>query len=263
MVPYLSYFPFVSPLSSRPEEAIKDMTAIAVHFLKKHYGEANLITNKFGANLFKDVGFTSIDLELENYTSLFEEYKDIWSLGKLFSYMHICKKNKPFLHIDNDVFLIKPLPENLINQDIFAQNLETDAFDFYNIKIFYENCPNKSFMENKYLDLGAPNLGIFGGQDIDFIANYARNAINLILDKTNINFWKNINFPEPWQKAAIAEQYFLGQYARNFNKKISFLKDFKTEEGYQNEYSHVMNRKFIPKFASIIKDMRLKIINDI
>lgn len=263
MVPYLSYFPFPSPLSIRSEESIKDMTAIAVHFLKKHYGEAHLITDKSGAKLFCDIGFTTIDLELENHKSILNEYNEIWSLGKLFSYVHICKKNKAFLHIDNDVFLIKKLPLDLINKNVFAQNLEIDAFAFYNMEIFYENCPNKHFMKNQYRNLGSCNLGVFGGQDIGFIKDYAEKTINLILDKDNVNFWKNIKFPIAWQKAAIAEQYFLSQYAQELGKQIFFLKDFKTEEGYQNEYSHLMNRKFIPKFEHIIKDMRLKIVNHI
>lgn len=262
MVPYLSYFPFPSPLSTRSEDTIKDITAISVYFLNKHYNQAHLITNEYGAELFKDLGFTSIDIELEKYTKIFKEYKDIWSLGKLFAYVHICNKNEPFLHIDNDVFLIEPLPQDLISKDVFAQNLEEDGFNFYEMEIFYESCPNKYFMENRYEDLGVANLGVFGGQDVDFIKNYAKAAIDLILDKQNSHFWKNINFPEVWQKAAVAEQYTLSQYAKNLNKEIYFLKDFKTEEGYQQEYSHLMNRKFIPNFASIIKGIRSKIIHE-
>ena len=88
---------------------------------KKHYRETALVTDEEGARLLVDglgLEFTSVSTELE---ALRDADPDWWVLGKLWTYR---LQDKPFVHIDNDVFFWRPLPEALELAPVFAQNPE-------------------------------------------------------------------------------------------------------------------------------------------
>lgn len=262
MKPYLSYFKFNSHLRYKLDQEIIDMHKICIHYLKKHYKEAHLITNQEGKKMLGHLDFTSISCDFDEYEEIFNQYKDVWSLGKLFSYKKISEKGEPFIHVDNDVFLLKKLPIELTNSGLFAQSQEADVWSWYGLENFFKYCKNKYIAEkfkfNNYYN--SINMGIFGGNDLDFINQYASSAINLVLDPENKGFWLDFNaYDTNWNKAAIAEQYYLYLWLQFKNKKITFLSDLKTEDLFKTDYSHLMERKFSDKFKEKISYISSKI----
>ena len=193
---------------------------VALYYAKQHYNEIHLITDYRGEELLKDIfSWSSITTELE---SLPREYKNVWSLGKIKSYDIIADRGDPFLHLDYDVFLVKELPIDLINADIFCQSIERECNIMYKLVEFEKYCINK-FYEDKFKTNWAPNCGIIGGKDLDFFKKYAELALKSILAKENIEFWGTPYYIHSDIKSCLAEQYYLAVASNIFNKKIKSL----------------------------------------
>lgn len=196
------------------------LTDLAVRHLRKHYKEIHLITDYNGARIFKNIGFTSIDKSLENVP---KRYSETWSLGKLYAFKTISEKGDPFLHIDYDVFLSKPInPEFLKIKEIIVQSIELNLNVFgYNVDYFYKNCPIRNYAQDIKVDY-AYNCGVFGGSNLEFINKYATSSIDMVMKKENIDFWiknqtkKNPDFKD-FSKAILAEQYYLAVCLKYFN----------------------------------------------
>src|SRR5579871_3789824 len=91
----------------------------------RHYPETVLITDRAGKKLLVDqlgLSFTHVSTELER---LRDVDLDWWALGKLVAYNI---QDRPFVHLDTDVFLWKPLPLHLTQATVFAQNPEYPGF---------------------------------------------------------------------------------------------------------------------------------------
>ena len=96
----------------------KDFYKVSAYLVKKNHGNINLITDFIGMKELKDVAdWDSIDLCLE---SLPNEYKKVWSLGKIKAIKTLAFKKESFLHIDHDVFLIKKIPETILNNEFIV-----------------------------------------------------------------------------------------------------------------------------------------------
>lgn len=170
--------------------------ALSVLKLKEFYDEVELVTDSYGKKMLIEtfkLPFTSYSLklnEIEHY------HEDLWALGKLFAYKI---QEKPFLHVDNDIFIWKSFDEKLMESDIIVQNKEVKNefyellcqeivanFDFLpkELKIYTEN--GGSFDDNK---ISAHNFGVFGGKDIEFIKYYVDFSITFI-DKNLKNLTK-------------------------------------------------------------------------
>lgn len=222
---------------------IMDTFRIAISRAKKHYGEAHLITDAYSEQIFKELPFDTITTGLERLSS---EYTATWSLGKLYAYKIIALKGDPFIHIDNDVFLWKALPEKVTNAKIFAQSREPVDLFRYNLKNFYRKCPKKYLASEVPILKFAPNVGVVGGSDLSFFYNYSSSALNMILDPENKDYWTSHNGLVSWRKAVIAEQYYMGIAAKYYNKKIEYI--FPTNEEFSKiadlGYTHLMGAKY-------------------
>jgi len=70
--------------------------------LIKHYKNLTLYTDKFGKIILIDLlnlPYTNVEVKLDvlkNYNS------DLWALGKLYTYSI---QNKPFIHVDADIYI--------------------------------------------------------------------------------------------------------------------------------------------------------------
>lgn len=217
---------------------------IAVKLALKHYGEAHFVTDSLCAEVFKEIPFTSVEVILDD---LPKEYTKTWALGKIYAYQHIALKGDPFVHIDNDVFLWKPLPVDLICAPIFAQSPEPINSYSYKIHDFYKNCPKKYLASKVKKNNFAPNVGVVGGKDLGFFYNYSRSAISLILDPKNKSYWTKDFGLVTWRKAVISEQYYMGICASFYKKNITYLfpkNDSYSEKCYQLGYTHLMGSKY-------------------
>jgi len=158
---------------------------------KQHFKETRLITDSIGAAMLVDeigLEFDQVSVELDFLNNQYGF--DWWNLGKLHAYRI---QDKPFIHLDNDVFLWKPLPTTLLEAPVFAQNPEffTENSDYY--------LPSEFEMAINQIEKGwlpeewkwsrnlfghfqkSMNTGIFGGQRPDLI-HYAANLAFQILD---------------------------------------------------------------------------------
>jgi hypothetical protein len=208
------------------QKAIENQDMIAFYMkkftesTKNIYGEVHLITDSSGYEYLKDVGFTSIDLYLDNIS---EEYNHIWNYGKLNSINYIAKKNEHFLHLDYDFFIFKKMPDYIESGEVVFQSRENAEYYFYGKDYFIKNCKNKYLtQEFDYKnEITAYNCGIMGGRNCSFFKEYTESSLKMINDLENKNFWfknwKQIPKYKEFTKCILAEQYYAYLYCKQMN----------------------------------------------
>jgi len=183
---------------------------LSVQTARRHFSRTSLITDDAGARLLVDglgLEFDSVSTELNRIETCDAHW---WSLGKLHAY---AAQTEPFVHIDADVFLWKPLPRSVTDAPVFAQNFEPLVLPnpFYDIDRFRRIRergawlpPELDWLESSGRPPCAINCGILGGNDIAFFNHYARSAIRLVLDESNLVPWE-LERPDN----LIVEQFYL------------------------------------------------------
>src|SRR4030095_2945562 len=135
-----------------------------------------------------------------------------WVLGKLRTYR---SQEAPFIHIDNDVFLWRPLPPNRQGCDVVAQNPEVFPFtdESWYRPVQYDRAIRRARgwappEWRRYIARGgniAICCGILGGGAVDFLRYYADLAIRMIEHPRNQAAWTRIGSP-------ISDNILLEQY---------------------------------------------------
>lgn len=150
---------------------------------KKIYGTIELYTDTFGYDLlinkFK-LPYDKIHLVFDNNRFIESLSPELWSLSKIYTYS---LQNEPFIHIDGDFIFWDKID---FNYNIIFQNLEI-GLDFY--KDSYERLSNDRDINKKlsfsqsllddYHDEAA-NMGVFGGNNVEFIKKYAQDVIEFV-----------------------------------------------------------------------------------
>ena len=91
---------------------------LSLRLARKHFPETMLVTDTPGKALLVDalgLSFTEVSTELDDFRHCDPGW---WSLSKLVAYR---AQTKPFIHLDTDVFLWKPLPAAMLAAPVFAQ----------------------------------------------------------------------------------------------------------------------------------------------
>jgi len=263
MKAYMSYWS--GGYKKIPDQHIINMHKVCSYFLKQNFIEVNFLTDSESLPYFKDIKFDNISLELDNVP---KEYNETWSISKLYAYKIIAKKGDPFIHVDYDVILWKGIEEKFKKADLFAQHIEANSYNHYQVKKIKNNCPNLYIMGALNVK-DAINVGVIGGNDVEFLYDYSKSALDIILDPMNKNFWLNYKeFLKPWMKAAIIEQYYLAVYLKYCNKNIKTI--FKNgwpsnKEAYEKQYTHLMQAKsedFVKNKIQLIVD-KLELFNSL
>lgn len=135
---------------------------ILINQLALPYGDVSLILN-----------------ELEN-----EDHR-LWILGKI---KVIELQEKPFIHVDNDVFTWAPFPKSNLNDHLIVQS-KHPVPDIYKTALLevqqkLKNLPphlKKNITDYKF----NANVGIVGGNDIGFFQNWCNMAKKLLKDNMN------------------------------------------------------------------------------
>lgn len=240
------YHSFWSEAHSGIPKNFSLMTELSAKLALKNYGNIHLITDTPTLNLVKDVvEWTSISTSLDYLDA---SYKRTWSLGKIHAFKEICQKRQPFFHIDYDVFLWKKLPLFIEESEIACQSMEK-ILGAYDIEVFYKNCPNKHlcYEDQNFIDQ-APNMGLFGGNNLDFISFFIEESLKLVYDEQNSFYWKEFlhRKDKSWMQAVMAEQYYLNVCAQRKNKKIVTLfnfDDFDETTALKYGYTHLQGLK--------------------
>lgn len=177
------------------EKVFKQSILLSFFTINKHHGEVHLITDDLGKSILIDelkIPYSSVSLEL-NQLHNFDHR--LWAIGKLLAYS---LQSEPFLHIDNDVFLYKPLPENLFKSDVYVQNLDKNASYYASV----HNCARALIDElppflNEYLTNGGLlneaygcNAGIIGGKNLGVFKTLKKVAFELV-NRINLSEERN------------------------------------------------------------------------
>jgi hypothetical protein len=188
---------------------------LSVETAKQHYRETYLYTDDAGARLLvEELGlrFTQVSTALNALAGVDPEW---WALGKLYTYQ---LQRAPFVHLDNDVFLWKPLPDRLTSAAVFAQNPEpfTPGHSYYQ-PAEVEWVLNRivpGWLPAEWIWFrrsGRPQrgecCGIMGGNDLDFIQHYAGQALKFLAAPANQSGLRALG--EKQLHMLLLEQYLL------------------------------------------------------
>lgn len=207
--------------------------------LSKFYDNLILYTDDFGYDLL----INKLKLPYKKVYNVLNDIggvpEDLWAMSKIKVYS---LQKEPFLHVDGDVFIWEKFPEQLLNSSLICQNKETTTV-YYREK-WDQIFPNLKYlpkeMENFHSEKSnsAYNMGIFGGNDIEFISKYCEGSYNFVF-----------NNRESWSKFSLLnfnvffEQVYLHELASIYNKKIDIL--IKDDIG-DNQYKGFGDFELVP-----------------
>ena len=233
----------------------------------ENYDNIHLITTEKGKEFLGGIPYTSVSIFDEDIDT---KLKETWSISKIYAYQQILKQNKPFLHIDYDVFLFKRLPDWIEKSEIAVQHLEdVDILKkYYNIDVFENKCPNL-FLYNKDIKKAA-NMGIFGGNNLDAIGFYVDETLKLFNDVDNRkSFWlpKNVGLTYHNAKAILLEQFYLMNCLETIEIKTTplfknLINGWPTEkDATEYGYTHLLGSKGNIELMKQIENTILKYEN--
>ncbi|MBO0932603.1 DUF6734 family protein [Fibrella aquatilis] len=152
--------------------------ALSCLLLRKQASEVALYATKAGQHILIDMlGLPYTDVHPLPEQALVHEGN--WALAKLLTYR---TQTAPFLHVDGDVFIWKQLPNSLLEAPLITQNAETDLNAYTLGLAFVREQLGMSAYEGSVSTTQAVayNAGILGGNDIQFLRQYAQTAIDLM-----------------------------------------------------------------------------------
>ena len=187
---------------------------LSLRLARRHFPETMLVTDSAGKSLLVDalgLPFTHVSTELDQLRRVDASW---WALGKLIAYR---MQQQPFIHLDTDVFLWKPLPAGMLAASVFAQCREEHAvqqwsghedveraFFDHSIALPAEWEWSRSRSLHYYQEA---NCGIMGGNRIDFIRYYSELAIDLVLNPDHSSAWQAV--PDHGGHNMFVEQFLL------------------------------------------------------
>lgn len=190
--------------------------------LKKYYGDVSLYADSTVAKLLIEtlkLPYSSVICELD---SLNRYHPKLWALPKIYAYS---KQEKPFLHVDGDVFIWGRFDECFLLGGLIAQNMEIST-DYYEgvmisleskLEYFPPEILNERGIKNT---IYAYNAGIMGGHDIEFFQNYTSKAFEFV--NRNASRFSSINVSS---FNIFFEQYLFYCLAKQGSKQVNLLFD--------------------------------------
>jgi hypothetical protein len=189
---------------------------LSVETARRHYPDTWLITDDAGARLLVDrlgLRFARVSTDLN---ALAHHDPEWWALGKVYAYR---MQTEPFIHIDSDVFLWKPLPGRLECADVFAQNPEPLAsFTHYQPERLEQAIgrarngwlPEEWRWYARARERRGECCGIFGGNRIDFINRFATASLRLLEEPANHHALEPLH--DKHILMVVIEQYLLSAF---------------------------------------------------
>ncbi|XLS28751.1 DUF6734 family protein [Flavobacteriaceae bacterium M23B6Z8] len=215
---------------------------------RKSHGDIMLVTDKSGVDLLINklkLPYTSVKEELDIYNTYDKRF---WAVGKLHAYKI---QEKPFIHIDNDVFIGDRFPDRLVNAGLVGQHLEYDIGQYQVgfVDMLQKKCSiPEVLLEDQRIHgrIKAINAGIFGGNNLSFIKNYVEKAFNFINDNLD-RFGTSVAGSS---HAIIYEQYLFSALARSENIPVSYY--YNDEEAEAIDISDFYNMYTSKKYVHFI-----------
>lgn len=165
---------------------------LSSHQLIKHHSQLELYTDSKGYEILIEklnLPYTKVHVVLDE---LNKYHPDLWAVSKIKTYE---LQNEAFLHVDGDVFVWESLAKKFKNSKLCAQNLEISSV--YYKKMWEGIEPHLKYLPPEFYnniigtDNYSCNMGIVGGNDIDFFKNYAQRSFDFV--NKNKSIWDKIN----------------------------------------------------------------------
>lgn len=153
----------------------KEMAAMSNFLAQKCGYNTTLYTDGDGYKFLRKIKYNRIELFDQNTLNSFPSTG--WSLGKLY----VCSQiQKPFLHIDFDLFLNKRLPEEVLNKNtvFFHQEIWMDPILKSSCRLLKKR-PSMISEPQKYRSY---NCAIFGGRDYKAFNIAAKNICDFAIE---------------------------------------------------------------------------------
>lgn len=151
--------------------------------LSKNYKTTVLVTDSLGREVLIDMLRIPYSHCIVMFDDLPSDYNKLWVLPKIKAYTMI---DKPFMHVDGDVFLWKRIQQEMFDKgDLWVQNFEI-GFRMYHYakKYMSDNQAVMNDLVSSRFDLDISiNAGVIGGNDPAFF----RDLLNICTDTVNHN----------------------------------------------------------------------------
>jgi hypothetical protein len=185
---------------------------LSLRLARAHYPDTVLVTDSPGKLLLVDklgLSFTHVSTELDRLRNLDPAW---WAVGKLVAYS---LQDKPFVHLDTDVFLWRPLPAKITTSPVLAQFLEHpfSAYEPWVVETAFAShgldlpAEWEWYRSSHTQHVGGINCGILGGTNVAFIRHYAQTALDVLQNPRNSVAWAAT--PSNEALNLVIEQFFL------------------------------------------------------
>ena len=161
-------------------------TALSVICASRHFKEVQIISSSWGVDMFKQLGLPATE-----YSTKLDKMKGVsrffWAFGKLIAY---AEQRKPFVHLDNDVFLWNALPDRILNAPLCFQSKEpfdVPGYGYYEkLRPCFDVAPVRpqTIVDNPVDDF-AYNCGICGGNNLNIFKEWKQCSEEYIFAKEN------------------------------------------------------------------------------
>lgn len=197
--------------------------------LKEHYDDLHLYTDTNGYRVLIEC----LNLPYKTVEICYDDIsynKNLWGATKIMTYG---AHNKPFIHVDGDVFIWDKFSEEIENAQLIAQNIEIGTkYSSIMISELRENLgyiPSVLDEEIRKESISSYNAGILGGSDIGFFKRYSEEALNMVksnqLITTDDRLLLNFNI--------LFEQILFAVLSVNENKKVTcYFNEPLEDKGY-------------------------------
>lgn len=216
--------------------------------LLQFYDEVELVTDRKGYDILINklhLPYTSVQVCLNDIDHY---YEGLWALGKIYTYS---LQNKPFIHVDNDIFIWEKFPDRIESSQLIAQHFENNYS--YNRKSFFDlikrGIKYDDFMKpEKSSVINESNLGIVGGCNMEFFKDYTEKVFRFV----NINYdvISRLSKKDVSIVNNIFEQYIYYSLAKNKSCPIEYLLD-----GVSDSFKELVRFNSVPhscKFVHVI-----------
>lgn len=210
--------------------------------LRKHHGQVDFYSDSKGEEVF----IKQLDLPYSNVSTVLNELEGedhrLWVLGKL---KVIKLQTKPFIHVDNDVFIWESLPINMLSNSLLAQSkhLLPSAYKS-NLKGVFDNFNHipKCLAKVPTNSTTIANIGIIGGTNIDFFQEYCETAYKFLNE--NLENLPKINIGGFNQ---IMDEYLFTCLANELEHDVRFfINNTQCDNPNIDPYQHVLRFHLVP-----------------
>lgn len=221
-------------------------TAFSCLTIRKQHGKITLYTDDDGYGLFLDVLKLPYDEVSLALNTLKDEDHRLWIMGKMIA---IKSQDRPFIHVDNDVYIWERFPSQSSSDFLIAQS----KFPIWGD---YKASLNEIFANFSYIPeclserptekTTVANVGIIGGNDIGFFQEFCDLSRDLLEKNRDMIPLVNVGgFNQ------MMEEYLFTSMVRHKQRNILYLLEH-TKDRFPVSHLHLNLVPFVYRYIHLI-----------